>query len=74
MSLQSIIDATPVISWGEKNFGEYVGSSHKRSYLLGNDPVGYIVYWYKFGDKLDRYTASSPQLIIDKINELEGIK
>lgn len=74
MILQSIMDATPAISWSENRFGEHIGSSHERSYLLGNDPIGYILYWYSYGKKMYHLTSADPQEIIDKINELEGVK
>ncbi len=75
MSLQSIMDATPIVSWTQKRFGEYIGSTPARSYLIADYFGGHILYWYEYPmEELSRFTAKTPQEIINKINELEGIK
>lgn len=74
MSLQSIMDATPIVSWIEKRFGEYIGSTTARRYLIADYFGFYIIYWYEYPmEELSIFTAKTTKKIIDKINELEGI-
>ena len=75
MSLQSIMDATPIVSWGDWKFGEHIGSSHKYTYLISKQPHEFELWWgHKDWEKSKKFYSVSAQEIIDKINELEGIK
>lgn len=75
MSLQQIMDATPIVSWGKWRFGEYIGSAPSNTYLLAPDKSRFILYWYQRGwEETERLCSADPETIIGKINELEGIK
>ena len=74
MSLQSIMDATPIVSWNKIKDG-FVGSSNSICYQIFNRGPVYWLYWMKpFDEEPDYYRDIHPKEIIDKINELEGIK
>ena len=75
MSLQQIMDATPIVSWTAKESGDGVGSSHKYAYFLANERGLFMVWWIrKNGEDHRTKKSENLQQIIDKINELEGIK
>jgi len=74
MSLQSIMDATP-IEWRRTSLGDYIGSGNRYNYIFGESGKGYIFHWYTLlWEEWETLIAKDPQEIIDKINELEGIK
>jgi len=75
MSLQSIMDATTIVSWRKTHNDECVGTGHKHSYLICKHPRIFEVWWdHHDWYKTESFLSVNPQLIIDKINELEGIK
>jgi len=74
MSLQSIMDATPLISWGGNTFGDYIGSGYETSYLIAKQASSYELWWRGSQcEESKRILTDKPQEIINKINELEGI-
>lgn len=75
MSLQSIIDATPIVSWRNEWSDEWLGSSHKHTYSVHQFMCRYYLYWFsRFTEEPSNIISGNPQEIIDKINELEGVK
>ena len=73
MTLQKIMDSTPV-EWSRTYIGDYVGSGFSHSYLIGLDGDVYVLRWYmlEWLNK-EEFKSFNEDLIIDKINELEGI-
>jgi len=76
MSLQQIMDATPIVSWNYVGAETYIGSSHKYTYSYFSGRSGkYFLFWPKpLYEEPKTFVANSAKEIIDKINELEGIK
>jgi len=73
MSLKSIMDATP-IEWKHNRLGFYVGSI-KYTYLIEEVADRFILRWTIINwEEPKLFLTDEPQEIINKINELEGIK
>ena len=75
MSLQSIMDATEGLYWSEWRFGEYVATGYETTYLIAKAASKYELWWrLPFWEESKKMRSDTAQEIIDKINELEGIK
>lgn len=77
MSLQSIMDATPIVSWSRELSDDpyFTGSAINCSYGLFILDNKYHLKYFKYGwEEVKRFKSYEPQEIINKINELEGIE
>jgi hypothetical protein len=76
MSLQQIVDGTPLVSFKEnKQLDSFFGSGANYSYVVYKTDTQFILSWFVIDWEEPRAVRSSnPQLIIDKINELECSK